>query len=271
MDTEASPPNPPVPDSAQPPVLEIVVPVFNEAHVLQRSVSTLVDHVRQLVPYPTRITIVDNASSDDTLEVARRLAANTAEVRALHLDIKGRGNALATAWDRSDAAVLAYMDVDLSTELSALGPLIEPLVHNQADVAIGSRLSHRARVTRCVRREVISRTYNLTLRAALGVHFSDAQCGFKALRADAAAELLPEVKDTGWFFDTELLVAAEHGGLRIHEVPVTWVEDPDSRVALIATALADLDGIHRLRANRRRAARHQLEHPPLPAHHGALS
>ena len=142
--------------------------------------------------------------------------------------------------------MFAYMDVDLSTDLNALLPLLAPLLSGHSDVAIGTRLARGARVIRGPRREIISRCYNLLLHATLGTGFSDAQCGFKAIRADAARALLPLTTDTGWFFDTELLVLAERAGLRIHEVPVDWIDDADSRVNIIATALADLRGIIRL-------------------------
>jgi putative flippase GtrA len=138
------------------------------------------------------------------------------------------------------------MDVDLSTDLGALLPLVAPLVSGHSHLAIGTRLARGSHVVRGPGREVVSRCYNLLLKGALGVRFSDAQCGFKAVRRDAAAALLPHVRDTGWFFDTELLVLAERSGLRIHEVPVDWVDDPDSRVDLVATALADLRGVARL-------------------------
>src|SRR5207237_2884748 len=136
----------------------------------------------------------------------------------------------------SRARVVAYMDVDLSTRLDAMLPLVAPVLSGHSDVAIGSRLAADARVVRGAKREVISRTYNLLLKATLRNRFSGAQCGFKALRSDVAEALLPLVEDDGWFFDTELLVLAEHNGLRIHEVPVDWVDDPDSRVDLAGTA-----------------------------------
>ena len=138
------------------------------------------------------------------------------------------------------------MDVDLSTDLAALAPLVAPLISGHSDLAIGTRLGRGSRVVRGAKREFISRCYNLILKSTLAAGFSDAQCGFKAIRADVAQRLLPHVADTGWFFDTELLVLAERSGLRIHEVPVDWVDDPDSRVDIVATATADLKGIGRL-------------------------
>jgi putative flippase GtrA len=228
------------------PVLDVVVPVYNEEVDLEPGVRRLHAHLAATFPYPFRITVADNASTDGTLAVAHRLAAELPEVGVLHLAAKGRGRALRAAWSASDAPVLAYCDVDLSTDLAALLPLVAPLISGHSDLAIGTRLSRGSRVVRGVKREFISRGYNLLLRGTLAARFSDAQCGFKAIRADVARQLLPLVEDTGWFFDTELLVLAQRAGLRIHEVPVDWVDDPDSRVDLLATALADLRGIVRL-------------------------
>ncbi|MFI2713659.1 glycosyltransferase [Micromonospora sp. NPDC018662] len=227
-------------------VLDVVVPVYNEEVDLGPCVRRLHAHLTTHFPYPFRITVADNASSDGTRAVAEALAAELPEVGVLHLAEKGRGRALRAAWSASPAPVLAYLDVDLSTDLAALLPLVAPLLSGHSDLAIGTRLARTSRVVRGTKREVISRGYNLLLRGTLAVRFSDAQCGFKAIRADVAAELLPLVQDTGWFFDTELLVLAQRAGLRIHEVPVDWVDDPDSRVDIVATALADLRGIGRL-------------------------
>ncbi|MFF0469467.1 glycosyltransferase [Micromonospora zamorensis] len=227
-------------------VLDVVIPVYNEQADLGPCVRRLHSHLSEHFPYPFRITIADNASVDDTLTVAHGLAGELPGVEVLHLDAKGRGRALSAAWSASSAPVLAYMDVDLSTDLAALLPLVAPLISGHSDLAIGTRLARTSRVVRGAKREVISRAYNLLLRGALAARFSDAQCGFKAIRADVAVELLPLVRDTGWFFDTELLVLAQRAGLRIHEVPVDWVDDPDSRVDIVATALADLRGMGRL-------------------------
>jgi glycosyltransferase involved in cell wall biosynthesis len=227
-------------------VLDIVIPVYNEERDLPGCVRTLHRYLADEVPYRSRITVADNASTDNTLAVARQLADELADVDVIHLDAKGRGGALYAAWMASDADVVAYMDVDLSTDLSALMPLVAPLISGHSDVAIGSRLAATSRVVRGPKREFVSRSYNLILRGMLGAQFSDAQCGFKAVRADVARRLLPLVADTGWFFDTELLVIAERAGLRIHEVPVDWVDDPDSRVDVLQTAINDLKGCWRV-------------------------
>jgi putative flippase GtrA len=226
--------------------VEIVVPVYNEEADLASGVVRLHEFLRRDFPFSAVITIADNASTDGTWGIAYTLADELTLVRAVHLDVKGRGRALHDVWASSTARVVAYMDVDLSTDLSALLPLVAPLISGHSDVAIGSRLSHTARVVRGPKRELISRAYNLILRATLGARFSDAQCGFKAVRTVCAHALLPYVHDTGWFFDTELLVLAERAGLRIAEVPVDWVDDPDSRVDIVTTALTDLRGVARV-------------------------
>ena len=252
------------------PVLDVVVPVYNEEIDLEPCVRRLHDYLSAQFPYRFRITIADNASTDATATVAATLVEALPEVTAVHLVQKGRGRALKHVWTHSDAAVLAYMDVDLSTDLAAVLPLVAPLISGHSDLAIGSRLSRGSRVVRGAKREFISRGYNLLLRGTLAARFSDAQCGFKAIRRDVAARLLPMVEDTGWFFDTEMLVLAERAGLRIHEVPVDWVDDPDSRVDIVSTAVADLKGIARLTRGLSTgrlplaALREQLGRNPLP-------
>ena len=226
--------------------VEVVVPAHNEEQVLEASIRRLHSHLTRELPFSARITLADSASTDSTLEIAQRLAAEVPGMRVIHLDEKGRGRALRAAWSSSRADVLAYMDVDLSTDLNALLPLVAPLLSAHSDLAVGSRLMHGARVKRSLKREVISRAYNFLLRLALGSRVSDAQCGFKAGRREAIQALLPAVENEHWFFDSELLHLAEQGRLRNHDVPVDWTEDPDSRVHLVATAIEDLRGIARL-------------------------
>jgi glycosyltransferase involved in cell wall biosynthesis len=250
--SSATLPSPAPPGAARPasgrPRVDIVVPVYNEQGVLAASIRRLHDHLTDELPFAWRIVIANNASTDATSRVAAALAADLDGVEAVDLPEKGRGRALRAVWSASDADVLCYMDVDLSTDLRALLPLVAPLVSGHSDVAIGTRLAPGAHVVRGAKREVISRAYNRLLHVTLAARFTDAQCGFKAVRADAARRLLPAVRDEAWFFDTELLVLAQREGLRIHEVPVDWVDDPDSRVDIVSTALEDLRGIARLLA-----------------------
>src|SRR5688572_16055394 len=234
------PPTPAAPD------IEIVIPVYNEAAGLERSVRRLHRFLTDGFPFSWRIVIADNASVDATPEIAATLASTLPRVTHLRLERKGRGRALRAVWKASDARVVTYMDVDLSTDLRGLLPLVAPLMSGHSDLAIGTRLAHGSRVVRGPKREFISRSYNRILRATLRARFSDAQCGFKAVRRDVLDGLMDDVRDQGWFFDTELLVLAQRRGLRTHEVPVDWVDDPDSRVDIVRTAITDLRGVARL-------------------------
>jgi glycosyltransferase involved in cell wall biosynthesis len=228
-------------------MVEIVIPVYNEQAALEPSVRRLHAFLSAELPFAFRITIADNASTDRTFAIGSALARELDEVSIVHLDRKGRGRALRATWAASTAEVVCYMDVDLSTDLRALLPLVAPLLSGRSDIAIGTRLAPGARVQRSARRELLSRTYNRLLHAVLHTGFTDAQCGFKAGRTQAVQALLPQVENDNWFFDTELLYLAERRGMRIHEVPVHWVEDPDSRVHLVDTVLEDLRGVARLR------------------------
>lgn len=228
------------------PVLDVVIPVYNEEKDIEGATRRVRRFLDTEVPFSARVTIADNASTDSTWQIASRLERTLPGVKAVRLEQKGRGRALKQVWLASDAEVVAYMDVDLATDLSALLPLVTPLISGHSQVAIGTRLSSDSHVTRGAKREFISRCYNLMLRTGMHASFSDAQCGFKAMRHDAAEALLPWVEDTGWFFDTEMLVLAENAGLRIHEVPVDWTDDPNSSVDIYATAKADIEGMIRV-------------------------
>lgn len=225
------------------------MPVYNEQATLEASLRRLHRYLTDAVQESWRITIADNASTDATPALADALAAELDHVVAVHLPLKGRGRALKEVWGSSPAEVLVYLDEDLSTDLAALPPLVAPLLSGHSDLAIGTRLGRTSRVTRGGKREFISRSYNLLLRRTMAVGFSDAQCGFKAIRRDVARRILPLVEDDGWFFDTELLILAERAGLRIHEIPVDWVDDPHSSVDIVRTAREDLKGMVRVGTN----------------------
>jgi glycosyltransferase involved in cell wall biosynthesis len=238
----------PRPAAVAAPQVEIVVPVHDEERALGLSIRRLHRFLSEEFPVSWRIVIADNASTDATPEIAAALTEELPSVRWIRLEEKGRGRALRAAWSASEALVVCYMDVDLSTDLRALLPLVAPLLSGHSDVAIGSRLARGARVVRGPKRELISRSYNLLLHTTLRARFSDAQCGFKAVRRDKLDDLLGAVRDDSWFFDTELLIVAQRRGLRIHEVPVDWIDDPDSRVNIVRTAAEDLLGVGRLMA-----------------------
>ena len=230
--------------------VEVVVPVYNEAPNLEASITRLRGYLDESFPFRTVVTVADNGSTDGTALVAQRLASTLTGVQALILSRKGRGYALRTAWSASTAQVVAYMDVDLSTSLSGLLPLVGSVLSGHSDLAVGTRLARGSRVVRGPKRELISRAYSHIVRLSLRSHVSDFQCGFKAIRRERALQILPLVDDDEWFFDTELIVTAERLGVRIAETPVEWTDDPDSSVDIVRTALDDLHGIWRLARDR---------------------
>lgn len=228
-------------------VVDVVIPVLNEAHVLAKSVETVREFLRQQLPCKWRVVVVDNGSTDSTDEVARKLVAQHANVQFLQLAQRGRGRALRHAWMQSTADIVGYMDVDLSTELAAVPRAVKALSEDGFDIAIGSRLMRESQTRRSVKREFISQAYNIFLKAVLWTRFSDAQCGFKFVTRDAVERIVPQIKDQSWFFDTEMLVLAEKQGYRVKDLPVIWMEDDDSRVKIVQTAWDDIKGVFRLR------------------------
>ena len=240
--------------------LDVVIPGLNEEEGLANTVSTLLTFMsRHLTQYEWRIVIADNGSTDATQEICRELASVHPNVHYLRLEQRGRGRALKHAWSQSSAEVVAYMDMDLSTDLSALPSLVGAVAHGSHEVAIGSRLKRGAQVVgRSPKREFISRCYSLIFRVMFLTSFVDAQCGFKAVSRRVVDDVLPLVKDTGWFFDTELLILCEKNGYHVREIPVRWVDDPDSRVRIVSTAYEDMKGLLRLRLGGLRRARSVL-------------
>ena len=229
--------------------LDVVLPVLNEELTLLDAVATLRDFMSsRLSEYHWRIIVADNGSTDGTRDIGTRLAEELSEVRYTHLVERGRGRALRETWLASRSDIVGYMDVDLSSDLRVFPELVAAVSSGDYDVAIGSRLMGGSRVMgRSASREIFARSYSLLFRTMFLARFRDAQCGFKALSRRAADELLPLVRDNGWFFDTELLLLAENAGYRIKELPVSWTDDPDSRVRVIPTAVENVKGLLRLR------------------------
>ncbi len=244
--------------------VDVVIPVLNEAHVLEKSVETLRRFLGRGFDYSWKVVIVDNGSTDGTDQVARRIAEKHADVEFLQLQQKGRGRALRYAWLKSQAEIVCYMDVDLSTDLEELPKLIRAVADENYDIAVGSRLMRESRTKRSLTREITSRVYNAVLKVCLATGFSDAQCGFKAVRRQVVTRVVPQVEDESWFFDTELLVLAEKQGYRIKDVPVVWTEDDDSRVRIIPTAWDDLKGVFRLRRKLKSGKATLAEAPQAP-------
>ncbi|MBI4158948.1 glycosyltransferase family 2 protein [Candidatus Woesearchaeota archaeon] len=226
--------------------VDIVVPVYNEEKILEKSISTLYNFLEKNFKYTWNIIIADNASKDNTLDVANSLSKKYKKVKVLHLNQKGRGRALRIAWTKSDADIVSYMDVDLSTDLSFFPIMIDSLIQGY-DVATGSRLMEGAEIKRSFKRELLSRGYNVLVRLILGVKYKDSQCGFKAVKREIVNDVVPEVRDNNWFFDSELLFRAHKKGYKIKEIPVKWIEDEDSRVKIVSTVTNYLKSIAVLR------------------------
>ena len=227
--------------------VDVIIPVYNEEVGLPLCISILSPFLISRLPYSSNIVIVDNGSIDDTLVVAEELCKEYSNVRVVHLDLKGRGRALRQSWLDSNADIVVYMDVDLSTDLEALPDLVAAIADNGYHVSIGSRLMSGSRVVRSLKREIISRAYNFLIKLMFFTKFKDAQCGFKAISRDAAQELIPRIINQEWFFDTELLIISEKAGIPIKEIPVKWTDDPDSRVKVVSTAMEDVKGLLRMR------------------------
>ena len=238
--------------------LNIVVPVYNEEEDLEKGVAALVSYLSEhLADYEWKVTIADNASADKTFSIAQRLAKANPRIAAFHLSESGRGRAVKYAWRQSSSDIVAYMDIDLSTDIKHFPALVRSLSRGY-DVAIGSRNAPGARVYgRSLFRTITSKAYILLIKCFFFVHFSDAQCGFKAMTRQMVDVLIPKIIDNGWFFDTELLVLAEKMGYSIHEEPVTWVDNPGSTVRVWKTAYGDIAGLWRLFRTRPWRWRHE--------------
>ena len=235
------------------PRVDVVIPCYNEVKVLEQSTLATLALFDQNPQYDWRLVIADNGSTDGTSELARRLAVEHPRVHALVLEVKGRGLALREAWLQSNADIVSYMDVDLSTDLAHLPELIALVAERGCDVAIGSRLARGAKVKRQLKREITSRGYVALIRLTFPrLRITDAQCGFKALNRRAVQLIVPQIENRMWFFDTELLILAHQAGLKICELPVRWVEDPDTKVKIVSTAIEDIRGLIRMRFRRRR-------------------
>lgn len=233
---------------ARNPTVEITIPVYNEEQELEQSVTALRKYLSEhFTDYDWKIVIADNASTDRTYEIAKDLSRKFRRIEAVHLAKKGRGRAVKYVWSHVDADIHAYMDVDLSTDLKHLPNMIKALTNGGYDISIGSRNIKGAKVSgRSLLRTITSKGYIFLIKLFFWVHFTDAQCGFKAVNRQIVETIIPHVEDNGWFFDSELLILAEKCGYRIYDEPVTWIDNPGSTVRVMKTAQGDLEGLWRL-------------------------
>ena len=227
--------------------VDVVLPVYNEEAALERSVRALHLFLTENLLHDWRIVIADNGSQDQTGAIARRLAEELPNIVVKQIPDAGRGRALTQAWLNSDAQVLSYMDIDLSTDLSSFPRLVSLVADQGYDLAAGTRLGPGTETTRSLKREVLSRGFVLLINLLFQTRMRDTQCGFKAIGREAAQKLLPLTRDRGWFWDTELLLLAEKGRWKVHFLPVRWVEDKDTRVKIAETVWRDIKGLARMR------------------------
>ncbi|MHC1579597.1 MAG: dolichyl-phosphate beta-glucosyltransferase [Candidatus Alkanophagales archaeon] len=227
--------------------VSVVLPAYNEAERLEAAVDAVEKKLREL-GVSFEIIIAEDGSTDGTYEIARRIASSRSSVRLLHSDRRlGRGGALKRAFRLAGGETLAYLDVDLATDLEHLGELINSVRLEGYDVATGSRLLPGSDAARTLKRKLMSVTFNFLVRRLLRSEVRDHQCGFKAFKRSSLMEILDEVKDEHWFWDTEVLVRAQRRGLRVKEFPVRWRESGSSKVETLKDAKNMLLCILRLR------------------------
>lgn len=224
----------------------VVLPVYNEERALRKSVQTLTTFLQDYDNYKWKIVIADNNSQDSTGDIGRLIASENSIVQYLYIPRKGRGIALRSAWQQTDYDFVSYMDIDLSTGLDALIRAVD-LLNEGVDIVVGNRLDKNSIIKRSLKREFVSRSYNIIIKMAIGTHFHDAHCGFKTGRREVVQKILPYIEDNEWFFDSEFLFYGEKLGYRIVEIPVTWTEDMNTKAKIFKDAYDDLRGLYRLR------------------------
>ncbi|MFH8080300.1 MAG: glycosyltransferase family 2 protein [Candidatus Aenigmatarchaeota archaeon] len=228
----------------------VTLPVYNEEEQLESSVKKVLEICERNYK-DFEILIADNASTDRTLEIAKRLSKTYEKVKYIHLPQKGRGRALKAAWQHTDADIMCYMDIDLSTDLKHLKELTDAIEQGY-DVAFGSRHSEGSILKRSLKRDILSKGYVFLVKMFLGTKYNDYQCGFKAVNRKIVKELIPKIKDNEWFFDTELIVKADKYGYKLKEIPVKWIEDKGSTVNIKKTVVNYIRNIFRLRRELKR-------------------
>ncbi|AEA47796.1 flippase-like domain-containing protein [Archaeoglobus veneficus] len=213
------------------PVVSVVLPAYNEAMRLEMAVMEIIKALEK-IGYDYEVIIAEDGSTDGTAEIAAKLADGN-RIRHLHSDERlGKGGAILRAFEAAKGSIVAFVDVDLSTDLKHLKELIDAIAVEGYDIAIGSRLTKGSKAERPVRRNVASKVYNFLVRFMLGSKVKDHQCGFKAFKKDLILDLGKKAKDRHWFWDTEVLVLAQREGLRIKEIPVEWKQSKDSKISL---------------------------------------
>lgn len=212
-------------------MLVVVLPARNEATIIRSNLERVCAFLARELHEPWEIIVTVNGSTDATAAIVHDIAMREPRVECLEIPEVGKGHAVLAGWTRavqlstlnSPLSILAFMDADLATDLAALPQLIAA-IRAGADIAVGSRYAPGARVERSALRRIVSRAYRMLLHTMFGLRVSDAPCGFKAVNARVVRDIVPRIRDTQWFFDTELLIRAQRAGMRIVEIPVSWRE-----------------------------------------------
>lgn len=219
--------------------VNIVIPIYNEEKVIKNTTETILDFINSNhLPYRLTLTLADNGSTDNTLEICQDLSERFSEVKLLNIKEKGKGIAIRNAWQKSDADLLVFMDADLSSDLKHLPALIEAVALEKYDLSIGNRLGKTSKViSRRFMRKIASRVYNLLMRFLFKTGVDDHQCGFKAISKNGFDLISSELQENAWFFDTELIVIALKNNLKIKQVDIVWTDNINSKVTLGKTSL----------------------------------
>ncbi len=234
----------------------IAIPVYNEESILAENAIKLYDFLKKNIFDDWQIIIADNNSIDQTGKIGQDLEKSLGGIKYLHIPQKGKGRAIRAAWESVNSDIYVFMDADLATDLSTLPDLISAIGRENYDLAAGARFHKDSKVKRSLLRKFISRAYRFILRLALRSKIKDAPCGFKAVNYKVIKNILPQIKNNEWFFDTEMIVLAEKQNYRVKEIPVIWTEHKKigrrSRVSFLKVSLGYLKEIWRLKKSHAR-------------------
>ncbi|MBI4652910.1 glycosyltransferase [Candidatus Kuenenbacteria bacterium] len=234
-------------------LIEFCVPVHNEEKILKNNILKLLNYCHnQNFNFDWKIVLINNGSQDNSEKICQELFNQYSQkIKIENIKQSGKGRALKFYWQKSKADIVIYMDIDLAVSLDNIPNLIEPIVQENYDLIIGSRLLSDSKIKRSFIRELSSQTYNFLSKIILGHYFSDLQCGFKAIKVDVFKKIAPYIQNNKWFFDTELIVFANYFKYKIKEIPIEWQEnrydERKSKVNLVKDSLKFLINLIKLK------------------------
>lgn len=203
----------------------IAIPCYNEEKIIKKNILILLEFCDQNLKQDFTIIIADNNSNDQTKQIIKGL--ENEKIKYIFIPRKGKGLAIETAWQSQDSDIYVFMDADLAADLNALPELIRQIKQGY-DICIGSRFHKLSKVKRGIIRKIFSHGYSFLFKIILNSKINDAPCGFKAINRKARQNILPQVRNKEWFFDSELLILAEKQNYKIKEIPIKW-EEPKHR------------------------------------------